>query len=123
MGVTNLLTAMGVIDQAMPMTMITNPVTAMEMATAMADMGTTTNQVDITVRAVMGAIDHMTVVMVVTAEEVIIVKALEVIAHIKVEVTEDMVALAVMVFGILVIRVDGGDCAVSFLTIDNYEKN
>jgi hypothetical protein len=117
MAVTNLLMAMGVIDQAMVMTMITNPVPAMEMATAMADMGTTTDQVNITAKGVMGAIDHMTVV---TAEEVIIVKAMEVIAPIKVEVMEDMV---VLVFGILVIRVDGGDCADIFLTINNCNKN
>jgi hypothetical protein len=112
--------AMGAISQATAMTMITNPVTAMGMATAMADMDTTTNQVDTTAMVVMGAIAHMTVVMVVIAEEIIMVKAMGIIAPIKVEVMEDM---AVMVFGILVIRVDGGECAVIFLSIDNCNKN
>jgi hypothetical protein len=107
--------AMGAIGQATVMTMITDPVTAMGMATAMADMGTTTDQVDITARVVMGAIAHMTLVI---AEEVIMVKAMGVIAPIK--VMEDMV---VMAFGILVIRVDGGDCAVILLSIDNCNKN
>jgi len=108
---TDLLMAMGAIGQATVMTMITDPVTAMGMATAMADMGTTTDQVDITARVVMGAIAHMTVI----AEEVM---AMGVIAPLK--VMEDMV---VMAFGILVIRVDGGDCAVIFLSIDNCNKN
>lgn len=118
--VTNLLMAMGATGQATVMTTITNPVTAMGMATAMADMGTTTDQVDTTVRVVMGPIAHMTVVI---AEEVIMVKAMGVIAPIKVEVMEDMVVMAVPVFGILVIRVDGGDCAVISLSIDNCNKN
>jgi hypothetical protein len=111
--------AMGAIGQATVMTMITNPVMAMGMATAMADMGTTTDQVDTTARVVMGAIAHMTVVI---AEEVM-VKAMGVIAPIKVEVMEDMVVMAVAVFGILVIRVVGGDSAVIFLSIDNCNKN
>jgi hypothetical protein len=97
--------------------LISDPVTAMGMATAMADMGTTTNQVDTTARVVMGVIAHTTVVI---AEEVITVKAMGVIAPIKVEV---MVVMAVTVFWILVIRVDGGDCAVIFLSIDNCNKN
>jgi hypothetical protein len=100
--------------------MITNPVTAMGMATAMVVMGTTTDQVDPTATVVMGAIVHMTVVMVVIAGEIIMVKAMGVIAPIKVEVMEDM---AVMMFGILVTRVDGGECAVVFLSIDNCNKN
>jgi pyridoxal/pyridoxine/pyridoxamine kinase len=95
------------------MTIITNPVTATEMATAMAALGTTTDQVAITARAVMGDTGHMMVVIVVIAEEVIMVKAMEIIAPNKVEVMEDMV---VMVFRIMVIRVDGGECAVIFLT-------
>ena len=118
--VTDLLMAMGAIGQATVMTMIIDPVTALGMATAMADMGTTTNQVGTTAKVVMGVIAHMTVVI---AEEVIMVKAMGVIAPIKVEVMEDMVVMAVTVFWILVIRVDGGDCAVIFLSIDNCNKN
>lgn len=118
--VTDLLIAMGATSQATVMTMITDPITAMGMATAMADMGTTTNQVDTMAKVVMGAIAHMTLVI---AEEVLMVKAMGVIAPIKVEVMEDMVVMAVPVFGILVIRVDGGDCAVIFLSIDNCNKN
>ena len=111
--VTDLLMAMGAIGQATDLTMITNPVTAMGMAIAMADMGPTTDQVDTTARVVMGAI----------AEEVIMVKAMGVIAPIKVEVMEDMVVMAVTVLGILVIRVDGGECAVIFLSIDKCNNN
>jgi len=118
--VTDLLMAMGAISQATVMTMVTDPVTALGMVTAMADMGTTTDQVDTTARVVMGAIAHMTVVI---AEEVIMVKAMGVIAPIKAEVMVDMVVMAVTVFGILVIRVGGSDCAVIFLSIDNCNKN
>jgi hypothetical protein len=112
--------AMGAIGQATVMTMITDPVTGMGMATAMEDMGPTTDQVVTTAKVVMGAIAHMTVVI---AEEVLMVKAMGVIAPFKVEVMEDMVVLAVTVFGILVIRVDCGDCAVIFLSIDKCNKN
>lgn len=100
--------------------MVTDRLTAMGMATAMAEMGTTTDQVDTTARVVTGAIAHTTVVI---AEEVIMVKVMGVIAPIKVEVMEDMVVMAVSVFGILVIRVEGGDRAVIFLSIDNCNKN
>lgn len=117
--VTDLLTAMEAISQATAMTMITNPVTAMGMATAMVDMDTTTDQVA-TAIVVMGAIAHMTVVI---AEEIIMVKVMGAIAPIKVEVMEDMAVMAVMAVGILVIRVDGGECTIFFLSIDNCNKN
>jgi hypothetical protein len=98
---------MGAIDQAMAMTLVTDPVPAMEMATAMGDMGTDTNQVDITVREVMGVIGHMMGIMVVIVKGAITAKVLGVIAPMKVDTVLE--AMEAIVAGILVIRVDRGD--------------
>lgn len=104
---TDLPTAMGATDQATAMTIVTNPVPAMGMATAMAVMGIDTNQVDIIVRAVMGVIGHMMGVMAVIVKGVITAKVVGVIAPMKVgTVWEAMEATEV---GILVIRVGRGD--------------
>lgn len=96
-----------VTDQATALTMVIDRITAMETATAMADMGLTTNQVHIIVRAVMGAIGHMMGVMVVIAKVVAAIGPTTV--GLALGATEAMVVLVVMVVGTLVIRVDGDD--------------
>jgi hypothetical protein len=96
-----------VTDQATALTMVIDRITAMEMATAMADMGLTTDQVHIIVRVVMGAIGHMMGVMVVIAKVVAAIDPTTV--GLALGATEAMVVLAVMVVGTLVIRVDGSD--------------
>jgi ABC-type dipeptide/oligopeptide/nickel transport system permease subunit len=98
---------MGATDQALATTIATGPVPAMGMATAMAVMGTDTNQADIIVRMVMGDIDHMMGVMAVIVKGVITAKVLGVIVPMKVDTVLE--ATEATVVGILVIRVGGGD--------------
>lgn len=83
-----------VTDPATALTMVTDRATAMEMATAMADMGLTTSQVDLIVRAVMGDIGHMMGVMVVIAP-IKVGTALEALEAL--EAMEAMEAMAVII--------------------------
>lgn len=107
MAATDLPTAMGARDQAMAMTIVPGPVPAMGMATAMAVMAIDTDQVNITVRVVMGAIGHMMGVMAVIVKAVITAKVLVVIALMKVDIVLE--AMEATVVQILAIRVGGGD--------------
>jgi hypothetical protein len=91
----------------MALTIVTGPVPAMGMATAMAVMAIETDQVDITVRVVMGVIGHMMAVMAVIVKAVITAKVLGVIAPMKVDTVLE--AMEATVVQILVIRVGGGD--------------
>lgn len=91
----------------MAMTITTGQVPALGMATAMAVMAIDTDQVDITVRAVMGAIGHMMGVMAVIVKAVITAKVLGVIAPMKVDTALE--AMEATVVQILATRVGGGE--------------
>jgi hypothetical protein len=103
--------------------MATDPATAMEMVTAMVDMGLATGQADITVKAVMVAIGLMMGFMVVIAKGVTIAKVVGVIVPIKVGTAlgamEAMMVMVVIIVGILVIRVGGGNYRVICFTISH----
>jgi hypothetical protein len=105
---TDLHTAMGSTDQAMAMTILTNLVPAMGMATAMAVMGIDTNQVDITVKTAMGVIGHMMGITAVIVMAVTTAKALlGGIAPMKVDTVLE--ATEAIVVRAQAIAVNGGD--------------